>query len=275
MNERDPRERDLRDDRERPGASGEHRDMNRDPITKEPGSHPIGTGIGSAGGAAAGAALGAPFGPIGALIGGTIGAIAGGAAGHAAGEKIDPTGETEYWRTEHQKRPYYDSSYNWENDYAPAYRYGWESRDRNRDRSWDEVEKDLQQKWTSSRGTSRMNWEHAQQPVRDAWERTDRTHRAYTDTDNYWRSNITGREYHDASLDFDSDYRPAYHYGTWARSTFVDRAWDPSLEDDLGRQWDERKGSSRLTWDRAKHAARDAWNESDRSLSSDRQSRRN
>ena len=51
----------------------ETRDMNRDPITGEPGSHPVGTGVGSAGAAAIGAALGAPFGPIGMLVGGAIG----------------------------------------------------------------------------------------------------------------------------------------------------------------------------------------------------------
>ena len=43
---------------------------NRDPFTKEPGSHPVGTGIGSAGGAATGAGVGAVVaGPIGAVIG--------------------------------------------------------------------------------------------------------------------------------------------------------------------------------------------------------------
>ena len=39
----------------------ENRDMNRDPITGTPGSHPLGTGVGAAGGAVAGAAVGAIF----------------------------------------------------------------------------------------------------------------------------------------------------------------------------------------------------------------------
>ena len=56
--------------------------LNRDPITGEPGSHPIGTAVGGLGGAAAGAAIGAIGGPLGMLIGGAIGAIAGGSAGH-------------------------------------------------------------------------------------------------------------------------------------------------------------------------------------------------
>ena len=37
----------------------DYRDANRDPITNEPGAHPVGTGVGAAlGGAAAGAAAG-------------------------------------------------------------------------------------------------------------------------------------------------------------------------------------------------------------------------
>jgi len=41
-------------------------DLNLDPLTDEPGSHPVGTGVGAAGGALAGAAMGAVAGPIGA-----------------------------------------------------------------------------------------------------------------------------------------------------------------------------------------------------------------
>src|SRR6478672_5784033 len=89
-------------------ADTRDRDMNRDPITGEPGSHPVGTGVGAAGGAAAGAAIGAIGGPIGALIGGAIGAVAGGAAGHTAGESIDPTGEEKYWRSQHKDTEWND-----------------------------------------------------------------------------------------------------------------------------------------------------------------------
>jgi phage tail tape-measure protein len=65
---------------------------NRDPLSGEPGSHPIGTGIGSAGGAAAGAAIGgAVAGPAGVLVGGAVGAVAWGATGHAVGEGANPT----------------------------------------------------------------------------------------------------------------------------------------------------------------------------------------
>src|SRR5450830_1070497 len=71
---------------------------NPDPITGEPGSHPVGTGVGSAGGAAAGVAVGAVVGgPVGALVGGVAGAVIGGGAGHAAGGAANPTVEKQYW----------------------------------------------------------------------------------------------------------------------------------------------------------------------------------
>lgn len=245
------------------------RDMNRDPITKEPGSHPVGTGIGSAGGAAAGAAIGAFGGPIGLLIGGAIGAIAGGAAGHAAGEAIDPTGETEYWRTEHTKRPYYRKDYSFDSDYAPAYRYGVESRNQYRDRTWDDnLENDLKSNWTTTRGTSKLDWDTAKPAVRDAWDRSDRTYRTYGATDRYWQSQHTSKDYYDKGLSFD-DYRPAYRYGTYARSRYGNRTWDSGLENDLGRDWDRYKGSSRLSWDKAKLAVRDAWHGVERAIPGD------
>lgn len=48
------------------------RDENRDPITGEPGSHPVGTGVGAAGAGLAGAAAGMA---VGGPVGGVIGAV--------------------------------------------------------------------------------------------------------------------------------------------------------------------------------------------------------
>ncbi len=60
-----------------------------DPITGEPGAHPVGVGVGALSAGAAGAAIGAVGGPIGMLIGATIGAIAGGLAGHEAAASVE------------------------------------------------------------------------------------------------------------------------------------------------------------------------------------------
>ena len=100
-------------------------DLNADPITGEPGSHPVETGIAGTGGAAIGAAIGAIGGPLGMLIGGAIGAIAGGLAGSAAGEYIDPTKEDAYWREHFQEESYYRAGYDYDTDYQPAYAVGY------------------------------------------------------------------------------------------------------------------------------------------------------
>jgi len=83
-----------------------HSDANPDPLTGEPGSHPLGTGIGAGAGAATGAAIGgAVGGPAGAAVGGTIGAVAGAAAGHGGGEILDPTVEDASRRDNDSRRP--------------------------------------------------------------------------------------------------------------------------------------------------------------------------
>ncbi|CAN5624008.1 hypothetical protein BH09PSE5_BH09PSE5_41180 [soil metagenome] len=65
---------------------------NRDPISDEPGAHPVGTGVGAAaGGVAVGAAIGTIAGPIGTAVGAAVGAVVGGLAGKAVAETIDPT----------------------------------------------------------------------------------------------------------------------------------------------------------------------------------------
>jgi phage tail tape-measure protein len=146
---------------------------NRDPLTKEPGSHPVGTGVGSAGGAAAGVAIGAVVGgPIGAVVGGAIGAVAGGAAGRAAGEAVNPTVEGAYWSENYKTRPYYREGQSY-TDYQPAYRYGWESgtRPEYRGRKFGEVEGELEKGWEKVEGSTARTWAQARDAARDAWDR--------------------------------------------------------------------------------------------------------
>jgi phage tail tape-measure protein len=105
-----------------------NRDTNPDPITGEPGAHPIGVGAGAAAGGATGAAVGMIGGPIGAAVGAAIGAVTGGLAGKGVAEAIDPTAEDAYWRENHSRQPYAkDRSYD---EYAPAYRTGYEGASR-------------------------------------------------------------------------------------------------------------------------------------------------
>ncbi|WP_435021436.1 hypothetical protein TA3x_002373 [Tundrisphaera sp. TA3] len=155
-------------------------DANRDPITGEPGAHPVGTGLGAAGaGAAAGAVGGMAAGPVGAAVGAVVGAVAGGLAGKGVAESIDPTTEDAYWRDAHRERPYAQAGTSYDH-YRPAYQYGWESRGIHADKSFDEVEGDLGRDWDSRKGSSSLTWDHAKHAARDAWDRVDHTVRNAT-----------------------------------------------------------------------------------------------
>ncbi len=145
---------------------------NRDPITGEPGAHPVGTGAGAAAGGLAGAAIGSMAGPAGTMAGAAIGAVAGGYAGKAAGESINPTEHETYWRANYSSRPYAKQFKSYD-ELAPAYRYGWESAasPTNKGRSFEESEGILRQKWDSVKGDSTTSWEKAKEAVRDAWHR--------------------------------------------------------------------------------------------------------
>lgn len=146
---------------------------NRDPITGEPGAHPVGAGIGAAaGGAAAGAAGGAVAGPVGAVVGAVVGGVAGGLAGKEVADSIDPTMEDAYWRETYPSRPYFQADTDYDH-YGPAYRYGWESRARHAGRSWGEVESELEQGWDSAKAHSRLTWDRAKHATRDAWDRIE------------------------------------------------------------------------------------------------------
>ena len=77
-----------------------------------------------------------------------------------------------------------------------------------------------------------------------------------TREDAYWRENFSSRPY--ASGATYDDYGPAYGYGVNSYSKYAGRKFE-DVESDLGRDWNNVKGNSSLTWDRAKHATRDAF----------------
>ena len=150
-------------------------DSNPDPITGAPGSHPVGTGLGAAaGGAVAGAAAGAVGGPIGAVVGGAVGAVVGGLAGKGVAEGINPTNEDAYWKDNYSTEPYYVEGRTYD-DYAPAYRTGYEGRTRYAGRSYSEIEGDLERDYAANRGNGRLEWQDARDATRAAWHRVERT----------------------------------------------------------------------------------------------------
>lgn len=155
--------------------AADKRDANRDPITQEPGAHPVGTGLGAAaGGAAAGAAVGMVGGPVGAALGGIAGAVTGGLAGKAAAEAVNPTAEEAYWRNAYNSEPYYDKSRAYD-DYHPAYALGWSSASVY-DTPFESSDARLSQEWERTRGSSTLTWDEARPATQAAWARAARIH---------------------------------------------------------------------------------------------------
>lgn len=155
----------------------EERDLNRDLVPDEPGTHPVGTVVGGVGGAVAGAAAGSIAGPVGAAVGGVVGAVVGGVAGKAASEAVNPVAEEAFWRENYDKEPYYESGRSFD-DYGPAYRLGLTGRQRYED-PWTSVEPRLASEWDSTRGNSSLNWDRAGPASRAAWSRADEQVRSH------------------------------------------------------------------------------------------------
>ena len=142
----------------------------RDPITGEPGSHPVGTGVGAAAGGAAGALVGSLGGPVGTIVGATVGAVLGGLGGKDFAEVIDATVEDDYWRKNYLSRAYVRQGDVFD-DYGPAYRFGVDSYGRYKGRTFDQSEAELMGEWEHNRGSSSLAWDRARHASRDSWQR--------------------------------------------------------------------------------------------------------
>jgi hypothetical protein len=75
--------------------------------------------------------------------------------------------------------------------------------------------------------------------------------------DRYWRDNHASRPYVASGTTYD-DYAPAYRSGVDAYTRDPNRHFD-DMEPELRSNWGTTRGSSKLEWDDARHASRDAW----------------
>ncbi|HEY7410972.1 MAG TPA: hypothetical protein VII13_09535 [Vicinamibacteria bacterium] len=82
----------------------------------------------------------------------------------------------------------------------------------------------------------------------------------------YWRDNYSTRPYVTSGADFET-YRPAYQYGWESYARHQGRRFD-EVEPELRKDWETRR-DTKLTWDRAKEATRDAWHRVERALPGD------
>ena len=86
---------------------------------------------------------------------------------------VDHDREDAYWREAHMRESYYNPQYSYD-DYAPAYRMGWESRAKYDGGTFEQYERAFRNDWETSRGGSRLGWEEAQHAVRAGWHRIER-----------------------------------------------------------------------------------------------------
>ncbi len=79
-----------------------------------------------------------------------------------------------------------------------------------------------------------------------------------TREDAYWRKNYATRPYVAPGESYDQ-YGPAYRFGVDTYPEHQGRQFD-EVEDTLRSDWQTARGTSTLSWDKAKYATRDSWN---------------
>lgn len=131
--------------------------------------------------------------------------------------------------------------------------------DRYRNRSWDEVEPDLQQEW-EARDTDDWAWDDICAAARRGWDSIS----PEIDDDEYYRTHWNARY---ANSDDDRGYdahAPAYLYGSEARRNekYRSRHWD-EVESDLRAEWEARNKGKSSSWENFKDAVMHGWNRID------------
>jgi len=95
-----------------------------------------------------------------------------GTGGLAAGEDLDEVAEGDYWRQSFERRPYYQPGRPYEH-YEPGYRLGWQAAaGLGEDATeFEDVETELERRWTWELSSGEMDWEDIREAVRDAFNR--------------------------------------------------------------------------------------------------------
>lgn len=78
--------------------------------------------------------------------------------------------EEAYWREQHAKQPFVDTSRPYE-DYAPAYRAGYEAAAKHQGKKFEEVEDDIALDYEKAHPGEALPWDHARPAVKAAWDR--------------------------------------------------------------------------------------------------------
>ncbi|HCK81346.1 MAG TPA: hypothetical protein PK880_15215 [Candidatus Competibacter sp.] len=162
-----------RAERQMPRNDSTEDSIRNDAMDSEPSSQVVGTGIGAAGGAAAGAGIGSMAGSIGGVIGAAIGTVVGGIAGKEMAETATrPPVQEDLEGRERGAGPDQSEGQSYEDDYAVAYRLGYEGRNFYKT-SFEDNEAALEADWERLKGHSRLTWDQAKTAMREAWDRIE------------------------------------------------------------------------------------------------------
>jgi hypothetical protein len=77
--------------------------------------------------------------------------------------------DQQWWRENFRNRPYVSADRRFE-DYEPGYRFGYESANRYRGKTWSDIEPRLRTDWDRFEGRGSSTWESMKDSVRDAWD---------------------------------------------------------------------------------------------------------
>ena len=80
--------------------------------------------------------------------------------------------QASYWRDQYQNEPYVTKGQKYD-EYAPAYRTGYEGRSQYAGQRFDDIENNLKRDYENNRGDSPLGWDKAKQACRAAWDRAD------------------------------------------------------------------------------------------------------
>lgn len=199
---------------------------NLDPMSDTPGAHPVGVGAGAVAGALFGAGVGAAAGPVGLAIGAIAGGVVGGLSGKEVAEQVNPTEGLA--PEEHKIESGVGATIGTVAGGIlgiPAGPVGVVA--------------------LAAVGAAVGDW--AGEAVgREMFPETE---------DVRWRELHGSLPYHVVGYSYE-DYRPAYALGHALR---VSGGVFEESEAALSHSWEKVKGVSRLSWDQARYAARDAW----------------
>ena len=81
---------------------------------------------------------------------------------------LDPAKEDAYWREYHPRQPYVKREYSYD-DYAAAYRTGYEGFHKYPGKAYEEIQDELALDYERNKAGSALPWDHARHAVHAAW----------------------------------------------------------------------------------------------------------